>query len=123
MLDLDLSSSTPVYDQIKSGLKGLVAKGRLRPGDEAPSIRGLAASLKVNPNTVARAYRELAEEGFLESRRGGTSVVARSALQLSRDCAAPARQAFLESARRARQAGLSWKELSELIVGLMATEP
>ncbi|MEK7746459.1 MAG: GntR family transcriptional regulator [Elusimicrobiota bacterium] len=69
MIRIDASSPVPIYDQIKSGLRGLVAKGILKPGDAAPSIRELSAKLKVNPNTVARAFRELSVEGFFDSRR------------------------------------------------------
>ena len=57
MITLNQNSQTPIYDQIKLGLKGLVKKGLLKPGDAAPSIRKMALDLKVNPNTVARAAR------------------------------------------------------------------
>ncbi|MBI5597051.1 MAG: GntR family transcriptional regulator [Elusimicrobia bacterium] len=122
MLDIDLASPVPVYDQIKAGLKGLVSKGQLRPGDEAPSIRGLAASLKVNPNTVARAYRELSIEGFLDTRRGGVSLIADSAVQVAKGGLGDAREAFADAARRARRSGLSWQELSEAVRTLMKEE-
>lgn len=119
MLEIDLSSPVPVYDQIKAGLKGLVSKGQLRPGDEAPSIRGLAASLKVNPNTVARAYRELSIEGFLDSRRGGVSVIADQAVQVAAGGLGDARTAFADAARRARRSGLTWDDVRAAIEDLM----
>ncbi|MBI3299765.1 MAG: GntR family transcriptional regulator [Elusimicrobia bacterium] len=123
MLEVDLSSPVPVYDQIKAGLKGLVSKGQLRPGDEAPSIRGLAATLKVNPNTVARAYRELAIEGFLDARRGGQSVIAEEAVRVAKGGLGDAREAFADAARRARRSGLSWDDLSAAVRTLMKEEP
>lgn len=119
MLEIDLSSPVPVYDQIKAGLKGLVSKGQLRPGDEAPSIRGLAASLKVNPNTVARAYRELSIEGFLDSRRGGASVIADQAVQVAAGGLGDAKTAFADAARRARRSGLTWDDVRAAIEDLM----
>ena len=119
MLEIDLSSPVPVYDQIKTGLKGLVSKGQLRPGDEAPSIRGLAASLKVNPNTVARAYRELSIEGFLDSRRGGVSLIADQAVAVAAGGLGDARSAFGDATRRARRSGLSWDEISRTVSDLM----
>lgn len=122
MLDIDLASPVPVYDQIKAGLKGLVSKGQLRPGDEAPSIRGLAASLKVNPNTVARAYRELSIEGFLDTRRGGVSLIADSAVKVAKGGLGDAREAFADAARRARRSGLSWEELSGTLSALIKEE-
>ena len=123
MLEIDLSSPVPVYDQIKAGLKGLVSKGQLRPGDEAPSIRGLAASLKVNPNTVARAYRELSIEGFLDSRRGGVSLIADQAVSVAAGGLGDARAAFADAARRARRSGLSWNDIQRAVQSLIKEEP
>ncbi len=123
MLEIDLSSPVPVYDQIKAGLKGLVSKGQLRPGDEAPSIRGLAASLKVNPNTVARAYRELSIEGFLDSRRGGVSVIADQAVQVAAGGLGEARAAFADAARRARRSGMTWEDIQQTVQSLLREEP
>ena len=115
MLQVDFASPVPVYDQIKAGLKGLVSKGQLRPGDEAPSIRGLATALKVNPNTVARAFRELAAEGFFDTRRGGQNLIAETAVRVAKGGLGDAREAFADAARRARSAGLSWDDLISLI--------
>lgn len=68
-------SSVPIYQQIVEQVKHSVASGRLKPGDELPTIRALAQRLLVNPNTVARAYRELEVEGLVNSRVGqGTTV-------------------------------------------------
>ena len=65
----------PIYVQIVQQIKMLVATGRLNPGDEMPAIRTLAEQLVVNPNTVARAYRELEMAGIVEKRRtAGTFV-------------------------------------------------
>lgn len=71
------NDGVPIYLQIINQVKYLVAAGRLVPGDETPPIRKLAEQLLVNPNTVARAYRELEREGILISRQGaGTRVSA-----------------------------------------------
>ena len=65
----------PIYLQIVSQVKHLVASGRLTPGDELPSIRVLAEQLTVNPNTVARAYLELEHAGIVTKRNGaGTTA-------------------------------------------------
>jgi GntR family transcriptional regulator len=65
----------PIYQQIVTQIKHMVASGRLRPGDVVPPIRVLAEQVLINPNTVARAYRELESAGILASRRGsGTQV-------------------------------------------------
>jgi GntR family transcriptional regulator len=65
----------PIYQQIMAQVKYLVAAGRLKPGDEVPPIRALAEQLRINPNTVARAYLELEREGIFVMRQGfGTTV-------------------------------------------------
>jgi len=66
----------PIYRQIVQQIKLLLAAGRLVPGDELPAIRKLAEELVINPNTVARAYRELESAGLLESRQGSGTRVA-----------------------------------------------
>lgn len=75
-LDLDFRSHVPIYLQIVEHIKGLVASGALRPGDQLPTVRQLAADLRVNFNTVARAYRILDEAGLISTQQGrGTYVL------------------------------------------------
>lgn len=67
----------PIYQQIVEQIRFRIVSGQLVVGDELPTIRGLAESSRVNPNTVARAYRELENEGLVEKRRTvGTFVAA-----------------------------------------------
>lgn len=74
-MDLDFSTSTPIYLQIIEEFKRQIATGLLKPGDKLPSQRDLAADLKVNANTVQRAYREMEILGLVETQRGqGTFV-------------------------------------------------
>jgi GntR family transcriptional regulator len=70
------SASTPVYSQIVDQVRRLIASGELKENDELPSIRALAEQLIVNPNTVARAYRELEAKGLLAVRRSSYTYVA-----------------------------------------------
>ncbi len=70
MFYLDMASGVPVYLQIAAGIRAERLSGRYRTGDRIPPVRELALALRVNPNTVAKAYRYLQEEGFLESRPG-----------------------------------------------------
>jgi GntR family transcriptional regulator len=67
---ISTGSSTPIYKQITDQVKLAVATGRLGPADQLPSVRALAETLVLNPNTVARAYSDLAREGLIESRAG-----------------------------------------------------
>jgi GntR family transcriptional regulator len=79
VIRVDASSFVPIYEQIKQGIVRLVATGRLKAGEPLPSIRDLAAEIIVNPNTVARAYRELEQEGVIMTQKGRGSVVAERA--------------------------------------------
>jgi GntR family transcriptional regulator len=75
-IHVDLRSKVPAYAQIVEQVGGLVASGALAPGDQLPTVRGLAADLRVNFNTVARAYRMLDEAGVISTQQGrGTYVV------------------------------------------------
>jgi GntR family transcriptional regulator len=60
----------PIYQQIVNQIKYMVASGRLSPGDKLPPVRKLAEELLINPNTVARAYRDLETSGLLRTRQG-----------------------------------------------------
>ena len=79
ILDLNTGDERPIYGQIADRVKFAVAGGALRPGDLVPSVRELSKQLVVNPNTVARAYRDLQTEGLLESVRGMGLQVAEGA--------------------------------------------
>jgi GntR family transcriptional regulator len=70
LLELNTGDERPIYSQITDRVKFAVAGGVLRPGDLVPSVRELSKQLVVNPNTVARAYRDLQTAGLLESVRG-----------------------------------------------------
>lgn len=72
---LDLQSGVPVYRQLIDQVHGGVASGSLSVGDQLPTVRQLAVDLSINPNTVARAYRELELGGLLETHQGtGTFI-------------------------------------------------
>jgi GntR family transcriptional regulator len=72
---VDPESSVPIYIQIEDSINSLIAAGQLQPGEQLPTIRELAAEIRVNLNTVARAYFELDKEGVITTQRGkGTFV-------------------------------------------------
>jgi GntR family transcriptional regulator len=76
-LIVDDVSPVPVYAQLCEQLMSAVARGSLRRGEQLPSVRDVAATLGINPNTVNRAYSELERDGVVETRRGrGTFVMA-----------------------------------------------
>ncbi|MDM8000455.1 MAG: substrate-binding domain-containing protein [Dehalococcoidia bacterium] len=75
-VSLPSTATSPVYSQITESLRQMVATGRLHVGNRLPTVRQLAESLSVSPGTVAKAYRRLEEDGVIQSRRGGGTVVA-----------------------------------------------
>jgi GntR family transcriptional regulator len=78
------SDGVPIYLQIVNQVKYLVASGRLAPGEELTPIRTLAEQLLINPNTVARAYRELESAGIVEKRRTAGTYVSENGSPLAR---------------------------------------
>ena len=76
LLHVNPSTGLPIYRQIQAQVKHAVAAGALRAGDALPSVRKLASDLRINPNTVARAYLELEREGVISAVPGGGTFVA-----------------------------------------------
>lgn len=76
MIHLDYRDSRPIYQQVKDALRHLMVTGVLRPEEKLPSVRALAAQLRINPNTIQRAYAELEAEGYVLSVTGKGSFVA-----------------------------------------------
>jgi len=74
-LRIDTESPVAVYRQIVDGLRARLVEGELRPSDALPSVRRLAMELGITFNTVAQAYRELADEGWLDLRHGRRATV------------------------------------------------
>jgi GntR family transcriptional regulator len=83
-LHLSPTNGVPIYLQIVNQVKYLVASGRLAPGEELPPIRMLAEQLLINPNTVARAYRELELAGVVLKRRTAGTYVSNAGSPLAR---------------------------------------
>src|SRR5438270_8851281 len=83
-LHISANDGVPIYLQIVHQVKYLVASGRLAPGEELPPIRVLAEQLVVNPNTVARAYRELEAAGVVTKRRTAGTYVSDAGSPLAR---------------------------------------
>src|SRR5262249_38253254 len=83
-LRVSTGAGVPIYLQIATQVKHLVASGRLAPGDEIPPIRVLAQQLLVTPNTVARAYLELEREGVVQKRHGSGTYISENGSPLAR---------------------------------------
>lgn len=76
MFQLDFGDHRPLYEQIKEKLKFLIIGGVLHDGDKIPSVREFAVQMAINPNTIARAYRELENEGYIYSQKAKGYFVA-----------------------------------------------
>ena len=123
-LHVDPANGLAIYDQIARGIKFAIADGALASGELAPSVRELARDLTINPNTVARAYRQLQDDQVLEAVRGRGLAVARGAAQRCRK----ERLALIESRLtqvigEARVSGLEDTELRRLIEAALAAVP
>ena len=70
MISLNYRDARPIYEQVRDGLRHLMVTGAISEGEKLPSVRALAASLAINPNTIQRAYTALEEEGYLAAEPG-----------------------------------------------------
>ena len=115
-LHIQPSDSLAIYDQVVRQVKFAVASGAIRPGELVVSVRDLARDLAINPNTVARAYRQLQDEGVLETVRGtGLAVAKGAALRCRKQRVELVGRRIREALREARQSQLDDNELRELV--------
>jgi GntR family transcriptional regulator len=120
---LDLHSGTPVYRQIMDQVRGGIASGMLRAGDQLPTVRQLAVDLAINPNTVVRAYRELELGGLLETHQGtGTFISEQKMKRADAERERQLAQIVADCVARAGAAGFTVDELIEQLRDL-AKEP
>lgn len=119
---VDPRSGVPLYVQLTEQIKRAIALGMLVPGEQLPTVKALALELTVNPNTVARVYRELERDGVIDTSPGRGSFVrgdvARS--EARRAVADVARTAFEIAVREAKSLGLSREETQELAARTIA---
>ena len=114
MLDrIDPRSPIPLYAQIAGRVRSAIAAGDLPPGSPLPSVRQLAATLRVNPATVVQAYRDLEAEGFVEMRQGaGTFVREVATERRARERTRLARQLVRQLVAEAARAGVPLADLA-----------
>lgn len=112
---LNPASAVPVYIQLMEQVKHAVETGAMRPGDQLPGMRKLAESLVVNPNTVAKAYRELEHAGVIELRQGSGAFISDDWLVRVETSAIRRGQAIVRGAvRQLRSVGLDQEEIRRL---------
>ena len=114
MFQLDIGDRRPLYEQIKEKLKFLIIGGSLSDGDKIPSVRELAVSMAINPNTIQKAYKELENEGYIHSQKAkGYFVSPRSEAERSDSGELFAR--FEDSARELMYMGKTYDELTKAL--------
>mgnify|MGYP001581037771 CR=1 FL=1 len=115
LLSIDINSSVAVYVQIENHVQFAIASGRLKAGDQLPSVRELSERLNVNPNTVAKAYRDLEVMGLLYTRRGMGVFVNKGVESKCRDeCRKRIIGRLHEVVAEAKAAGMTAREVSEV---------
>ena len=123
-LNLDFHSGLPIYTQIVNQIQSQLVNGILKPGDQLPTVRALASELRVNFNTVARAYRILDEERIISTQQGrGTYITEIPPPEISeklrRESLAELTQRFINEAFRL---GFSEREISQTVKDKLKAE-
>ena len=115
-MKIDFNNSKPIYLQIVDYVKWAVLSGRYRDGDRIPPVRELAVLLRINPNTVGKAYKLMQEDGILASRPGGGSfIVAPGQADFRRECEEVIREDIKKLLNKAEELGISGERLSEIL--------
>ena len=115
------SLGVPIYVQLMEQVKHAIETGALRPGEQLPGIRPLAEELVINPNTVAKAYRELEHEGVIELRHGaGAFVSANAPAKKVTDSLRAGKTIVASTVERLRARGLSDDEIRRLFEAELA---
>jgi GntR family transcriptional regulator len=115
------SSGVPIYLQLMEQVKHAIDTGALQPGDQLPGIRPLAEELVINPNTVAKVYRELEHEGVVELRHGAGAFVAAGARSKKSTEKVRAAQAIVSAAiEKLHARGVTNEEIRRLVEAELA---
>ena len=116
LLSIDINSNVAVYVQIENQVQFAIASGKLQAGDQLPSVRELSERLSVNPNTVAKAYRDLEVMGLLYTRRGmGVFVNKGIETKCREECRRRTIARMHEVVAEAKAAGMERDELLEAV--------
>src|ERR1044071_7366345 len=106
--NIDARHPTPLYHQLERSIRFAIATGKLRAGDQLPTVRQLAVDLRINANTVAKVYAELERAGVVETRRGGGTFVRARHFEAARKAAGERELRELEDEFLDEAAGLGY---------------
>ena len=117
MFQLHHKDPRPIYEQIKEKVKELIISGVLKEDEKIPSVRELASTLTINPNTIQKAYRELELEGYIYSQRAKGSFVAPKKEVVKRSDTEELLSEFESLVTKMKFLGISYEEMLEIIKG------
>jgi len=110
-----LTAGQPIFEQVVFAATKAFIGGELQPGDPFPSVRGLAAELKINPNTAAKVVQHLIEEGWLETAPGKGTIVSKPPKPKAGDRQRVLKHEIEQLAVAARRVGLSLREVTDAL--------
>lgn len=114
MLSINYKDPRPIYEQVRDALRQLILSGAIKPEEKLPSVRELAGTLAINPNTIQRAYRELDGDGLIYTVAGKGAFAAsdgKAAVRRREELTTVLRQTLQEL----KLLGMTWQELTEEI--------
>ena len=120
-MTVDFASPLPVYEQIKKNIKQAIARNVIRESQALPSIRDLAQFLRINPNTVARAYRDLTQEKIINGRAGVGFWVEKTE-QLDAKKIEMLREEFSKFTEKAIEMGFSRQQIKDMLNNFFPAE-
>ncbi len=121
-IKIEIRSPLPVYEQIKVGIKEAVLSGKCKKEELIPSIRELAKEIKVNPNTVARAYRELEQDGIIFSRQGIGFMINVNVEEIKAQFLKELEKELGTPLKRLKNAGIALDEVKKVVENIWETE-
>ena len=116
MFQLDHSDHRPIYEQIKDKIKELIISGVLKEDDKVPSVRELASTLTINPNTIQKAYRDLEAEGYIYSLRAKGSFVSPKREVVRRSDTDEIISEFEALLSKMKFLGITYEEVNEILI-------
>jgi GntR family transcriptional regulator len=113
--NINMRSPVPIYKQIKRNIYKLLLRGEIKDGEMLPSIRDLASSIRVNPNTVARSYREMESEGIVVARQGLGYIIITNRNQIRKIILEELKKDLSDYLIRYQKLGVTLDEVLEVI--------
>lgn len=115
MFQLDIKSRLPLYEQLIEKIKELIIKGILKKDEKLPSVRSLATSLTVNPNTIQKSYKELERQGYIYSIKGKGNFVSGNITSINKEEISNIKENIKKYIKKGAFLGIDKKEIEDII--------